>query len=87
MANDLLQDADLYKEEDIRRAKVQALKEAGAVGVMLNHAEHKLTIEEIEKAIKRADELNLVILAPRNIYTGRTVKHKACERIINHIKA
>lgn len=29
MANDLLNDTDFYKEEDIRRAKVKALKESG----------------------------------------------------------
>ena len=29
MANELLNDTDLYKEEDIRRAKVKALKDAG----------------------------------------------------------
>ena len=40
----------------------EAVKSAGAVGVMLNHAEHKLTIEEIEKSIKRADELGLATM-------------------------
>lgn len=40
----------------------EAVKEAGAVGVMLNHAERKLSLEEIEKAIKRADELNLATM-------------------------
>lgn len=40
----------------------EAVKAAGAVGVMLNHAEHKLTIDEIEKAIKRADELGLATM-------------------------
>jgi len=44
------------------RTLPEALKEAGAVGVMLNHAEHKLTIEEIEKAIKRADEVGLATM-------------------------
>lgn len=44
------------------RTLPEALKEAGAVGVMLNHAEHKLTLEEIEKAIKRADELGLATM-------------------------
>ena len=44
------------------RTLPEALKEAGAVGVMLNHAEHKLTIEEIKKAIKRADELGLATM-------------------------
>lgn len=44
------------------RTLPEALKTAGAVGVMLNHAEHKLTIEEIEKAIKRADEVGLATM-------------------------
>ncbi|MBQ6922576.1 MAG: triose-phosphate isomerase, partial [Clostridia bacterium] len=44
------------------RTLPEALKAAGAVGVMLNHAEHKLTIEEIEKAIKRADKVGLATM-------------------------
>ncbi len=40
----------------------EALKSAGAVGVMLNHAERKLTLEEIELAIKRADEVGLATM-------------------------
>lgn len=37
----------------------EAVKAAGAVGVMLNHAEKPLMMEEIEKTIKRADEVGL----------------------------
>lgn len=37
----------------------EAVKAAGAVGVMLNHAEKPLTLEIIEKTIKRADEVGL----------------------------
>ena len=44
------------------RTLPEALKAAGAVGVMLNHAEHNLTLEEIEKAIKRADEVGLATM-------------------------
>lgn len=44
------------------RTLPEALKAAGAVGVMLNHAEHKLSIEEIEKAIKRADRVGLATM-------------------------
>lgn len=40
----------------------EALKEAGAVGVFLNHSERRLTLSEINKAIKRADEVGLVTL-------------------------
>ena len=44
------------------RTLPEALKAAGAVGVMLNHAEHKLTLEEIKEAIKRADEVGLATM-------------------------
>ena len=44
------------------RTLPEALKAAGAVGVMLNHAEHKLTLEEIKAAIARADELGLATM-------------------------
>ena len=44
------------------RTLPEAIKAAGAVGVMLNHAEHKLTIDEIEKAIKRADSVGLATM-------------------------
>ncbi len=44
------------------RTLPEAVKAAGAAGVMLNHAEHKLTLEEIEKAIKRADEVGLATM-------------------------
>ncbi len=37
----------------------EAVKAAGAVGVMLNHAEKPITLEEIEQTIKRADEVGL----------------------------
>lgn len=44
------------------RTLPEALKDAGAVGCMLNHAEHKLTLSEIEDAIKRADEVGLATI-------------------------
>ena len=40
----------------------EAVKAAGAVGVMLNHAEKKLTLDEIEKTIARADEVGLATI-------------------------
>ena len=40
----------------------ESIKEAGAVGVMLNHAEKKLTLDEIEKTIARADEGGLATI-------------------------
>ena len=44
------------------RTLPEALKAAGAVGVMLNLAEHKLTMDEIKAAIARADEVGLATM-------------------------
>lgn len=38
----------------------EAVKAAGAVGVMLNHAEKPMTMNDLRKAIKRADEVGLL---------------------------
>lgn len=40
----------------------EALREAGAVGVLLNHAEKRLTLSEINRTIRRADEVGLATL-------------------------
>jgi len=40
----------------------EAVKATGAVGVMLNHAECKLTLDELKQAIKRADEVGLATI-------------------------
>ena len=40
----------------------EAVKDAGAVGVMLNHAEKKLTPEVIAETIARADEVGLATI-------------------------
>ena len=40
----------------------EAVKATGAVGVMLNHAERKLSLDEIHKTIKRADEVGLATI-------------------------
>jgi triosephosphate isomerase len=40
----------------------ESIKEAGAVGVMLNHAEKKLTLEEVKATIARADEVGLATI-------------------------
>lgn len=37
----------------------EAVKAAGAVGVMLNHAEKPMTLAELNKAIRRADQIGL----------------------------
>jgi triosephosphate isomerase len=41
----------------------EAVKAAGAVGVLLNHAEKKLALEELERTIRRADEVGLASMA------------------------
>jgi triosephosphate isomerase (TIM) len=40
----------------------EALKEAGASGTLLNHAEKRLTLSHISRAIDRADEVGLATL-------------------------
>lgn len=40
----------------------EAVKATGAVGVMLNHAEKKLSLDEIKESIKRADEVGLATM-------------------------
>ena len=37
----------------------EAVKEAGAVGTLLNHAEHRLGLEILEECIKRCQEIKL----------------------------
>jgi triosephosphate isomerase len=41
----------------------EAVKAAGAVGVLLNHAEKKLPFDELERTIHRADEVGLASMA------------------------
>lgn len=40
----------------------EAVKAAGAVGVMLNHAEKKLTLDVVQQTIARADEVGLATI-------------------------
>lgn len=40
----------------------EAVKEAGAVGVILNHAEKPMTVADLARAIKRADEAGLATM-------------------------
>jgi len=44
----------------------EAIKEAGAVGVMLNHAEKPLPMPVIKKTIQRADEVGLATIVCAN---------------------
>lgn len=40
----------------------EGIKDAGAQAVVLNHAEHSLTLDQLDKAMKRANELELVAI-------------------------
>ena len=40
----------------------EALKEAGAVGVILNHAERRITLSDISRAVRRADQVGLATI-------------------------
>lgn len=52
----------LYPGRGLGSVLPESIKEAGAVGVMLNHAEKKLTMEEIKATIARADEVGLATI-------------------------
>lgn len=52
----------------------EALKEAGAEGVLLNHAEKPLTITEISKCIERAKEVDLIsMVCAANVKEARMI--------------
>lgn len=54
----------------------EAVKAAGAVGVMLNHAEQPMTLSDLNKAIKRADEVGLVtIVCADTIEEAQAIAH------------
>lgn len=52
----------LYPGRGLGSVLPESLKEAGAVGVMLNHAEKKLTLEQVKRSIERADEVGLATI-------------------------
>ncbi len=53
---------DLYPGRGLGSVLPESVKEAGAVGVMLNHAEKKLTMDKIRSTIARADEVGLATI-------------------------
>ena len=54
----------------------EAIKAAGAVGVMLNHAEKPLSMANLYQAIKRADEVGLVtIVCADSIKEAEAIAH------------
>jgi triosephosphate isomerase (TIM) len=49
-----------------------AVKQAGAVGTLLNHSEHRLTLAAIDACIKKAKEINIdQIVCTNNIETSK----------------
>jgi triosephosphate isomerase len=61
----------------------EALKAAGAVGVMLNHAEKPLGISDLCKTIKRADEIGLAtIVCADTIEEAMAIAHFAPNIIV-----
>ena len=61
----------------------ESVKEAGAVGVMLNHAEKKLTLDEIKATIARADEVGLAtIVCADTVEDVKRIAHMAPNLIV-----
>lgn len=52
----------VYPGKGIGAVLPEAIKEAGAVGVLLNHAERPLTLDELSRSIARAREVGLATL-------------------------
>ncbi len=56
------------------RIPVEALKEVGVDGVMVNHSERRLRIDEIEYVVNKAKELGLrTLVCANNVEVGRSV--------------
>ncbi|KYK34129.1 MAG: triose-phosphate isomerase [Thermoplasmatales archaeon SG8-52-3] len=52
----------------------EAVKNAGAVGTLINHSEHRLILADIDVCITRAKELNLDhIICSNNVATSRAI--------------
>jgi triosephosphate isomerase len=52
----------------------EAVKEAGAIGTLINHSEHRLRLADIDSSIKRANELDLVTaVCTNNIHVSASV--------------
>ena len=61
----------------------ESIKEAGAVGVMLNHAEKPLDMETLEKTIRRADEVGLAtIVCADTVEDVKRIAHMAPNLIV-----
>ncbi len=54
----------------------EAVKSAGAVGVILNHAEKPMTLSDLSQAIKRADEVGLItMICADSIKEAQAIAH------------
>ncbi len=52
----------------------EAIKDAGAVGTLINHSEHRLKLADIDTCIKRAKEIGLdQIVCSNNVETSKAV--------------
>jgi triosephosphate isomerase len=52
----------------------EAIKNAGAVGTLINHSEHRLKIADIDVCVARAKELNLDhIVCSNNVATSKSI--------------
>jgi triosephosphate isomerase len=61
----------------------EAIKAAGAVGVMLNQSEKPMTVSDLNKAIKRASELGLVsIVCADTIEEAMAIAHFSPDIIV-----
>ncbi len=54
----------------------ETVRDAGAIGTILNHSEHRLRMDELEASIKRAQEASLTTCVCSNVPTvGAAVAH------------
>ncbi|MGV8091086.1 MAG: triose-phosphate isomerase [Mangrovibacterium sp.] len=61
----------------------EAIKVAGAVGVMLNHAEKPMSISDLNKSIKRADQIGLIsIVCADTIEEAMAIAHLSPNMIV-----
>lgn len=52
----------------------EAVKDAGAIGTLINHSEHRLTLADIDKCLVRSNELSLdQIICSNNIETSKAI--------------
>ena len=52
----------------------EAIKNAGALGTLINHSEHRLNLADIDTCISRAKELNLDhIVCTNNVSTSKAI--------------